>query len=414
MANELMPSAVSAQAVAKRGLAEFENSMVMGNVVNRTYVNEFKKKGEYLQMRKPVPWVVTDAATLTTSDVKERWVTFQVSTQSHIGWFFTSKDLTMSIDQYNKRYVRPSSQALAAHVDKSLCSLYVDIGNSVGTPGTPPNSFSVLGDAQTLLDENACPAGRHAVFNPAANWAMADALKGTFAPKPANDILTKGYLGSIAGLDCHMDQMIQSHTCGNFVGTPLLSAAMANADYSIPIDGLTGTGTGVKAGDVFTLTDSTAAIPMNNCNPISKHDTGRSKYVPVANDETIAASAVTIDLDQELHKLYDKTSGKTEQNVHVTGDALSGIDNNGIVTFYGTAATGNYVQNLAFHPDAFGLVMVPMELPPSEWCARYTANNMSIRVVKFYDGANDKQYCRMDILFGVKTLNAGFACRIWG
>ena len=75
----------------------------------------------------------------------------------------------------------------------------------------------------------------------------------------------------------------------------------------------------------------------------------------------------------------------------------------------------SHQANLAFHRNAFGLVMVPLELPDgASFKARQTDENISIRVVKAYDIDNDKDIIRLDILYGVKTIYPELANRLFG
>ena len=69
-----------------------------------------------------------------------------------------------------------------------------------------------------------------------------------------------------------------------------------------------------------------------------------------------------------------------------------------------------------FHPNAFALVTVPMEMPANVWGARETDADagISIRVVKQYDIDADEEIIRLDILYGVKTLYPELAVRLWG
>jgi hypothetical protein len=83
------------------------------------------------------------------------------------------------------------------------------------------------------------------------------------------------------------------------------------------------------------------------------------------------------------------------------------------VTIVGTQGQ-QYPQNLAFHKNAFALVTVPLEMPEGIWGARETYNGLSIRLVKQYDIDTDDEVCRLDLLYGVKTLYPEMACRIWG
>jgi hypothetical protein len=71
-------------------------------------------------------------------------------------------------------------------------------------------------------------------------------------------------------------------------------------------------------------------------------------------------------------------------------------------------------QNLAFHKDAFALVMVPLEKPDSTFSAVESEDGISIRVVKAYNIDTDTESIRLDILYGVKTIYPELACRIAG
>ena len=85
------------------------------------------------------------------------------------------------------------------------------------------------------------------------------------------------------------------------------------------------------------------------------------------------------------------------------------------LTFVGTESIV-YPQNLVFHPNAFALCTVPVEMPANVWGARETdpEAGLSIRVVKQYDIDADEEIIRLDILYGIKTLYPELACRLWG
>ncbi|GAH30579.1 unnamed protein product, partial [marine sediment metagenome] len=85
----------------------------------------------------------------------------------------------------------------------------------VGTPGSTPSTFMVLGDAATKLDDSDCPPDNRAlVVNPIARWNLANGLSGYFDQSLTRDVLRKGFMGNIAQADILMDQNIKSHTRG--------------------------------------------------------------------------------------------------------------------------------------------------------------------------------------------------------
>ena len=89
--------------------------------------------------------------------------------------------------------------------------------------------------------------------------------------------------------------------------------------------------------------------------------------------------------------------------------------NDGAITFMGAESTA-YAQNLIYHPNAFGLVFLPLAMPSSVWGSRQTdeQTGVSIRIVKDYILADDEEAIRLDILFGVKCLYPELAVRCWG
>ena len=85
---------------------------------------------------------------------------------------------------------------------------------------------------------------------------------------------------------------------------------------------------------------------------------------------------------------------------------------NAPITVMGSCGV-KYKQNLAVSRDAFGLVMVPMELPQGvDFAARQQWKGMSLRIIRQYDINSDVMPCRMDILYGTTTFYPELACRL--
>ncbi len=92
---------------------------------------------------------------------------------------------------------------------------------------------------------------------------------------------------------------------------------------------------------------------------------------------------------------------------------VTDLDNQA-VTFVGAAA-GNFRQNLVFHRNAFALVMIPLVSPPGAVdVARESYKGVSARLIPYYDGVNDKSSYRLDILYGLKTVDPRLAVRLSG
>ena len=74
-----------------------------------------------------------------------------------------------------------------------------------------------------------------------------------------------------------------------------------------------------------------------------------------------------------------------------------------------------YPQHLGFHRDAFTLVAADLEMPKgADMAAREVFDGISLRLWRDGDIINDKFPCRIDVLFGYKTLRPEWAVRLSG
>lgn len=389
MANTIVTPSI----IAKEALMHLENEMVMGKLVHRDYKKEFVKVGNSVSVRKPVQFTVSDGTTRVNQDVTETTTSITIDKRKHVSWNFTTQDLTLSIEEYSERYIKPAMIALANKVDEDLCGLYVDVPAASGTAGTAPSTFAALAGVGQKMDEAAALQDRRLVLNPAGYWNLADGLKGTYVQSLAKDIYRKGYLGEIASFSTYQDQNIKSHTKGTATGTPLSNGA-TQTGASIVTDGWTASVTGIlKKGDVITFAG------VNAVNPISKASTGALKqFVVTADVDSDGTGNATISISPSI-----TTSGAYQ-------NASAAVADNSAIT-----VVGSHAANLAFCKSAFALVMCPLELPDgAAFKARESYKNMSIRVVKDYDIDADTDIIRLDILYGVKTLYPELACRLLG
>ena len=59
--------------------------------------------------------------------------------------------------------------------------------------------------------------------------------------------------------------------------------------------------------------------------------------------------------------------------------------------------------------------MVPLIAPPGAVdVGRHSYKGYSVRVIPYYDGSNDHSSWRLDILYGIKTVDARLATRLSG
>ena len=385
--------------IAKEAIRLFENMCRMAKLVNTGYKNEFHKVGDRISVRLPVIGQTVDGPDITgqLKDIVEQSITFILNYHKTAAFEVSVTDLTLTVEEFSKRYIRPNIIKLVDDVDMALTLLYEDVYNAVGTAGVTPNKFEHLGAAGELLDELGVPKGeRRLVFNPKANWSMVNALKGLYSEGIIKPAVQEGYLGTIAGHALHESQNIRKHTKGVATGTPAMSATAGQTGASIATTGWTGGTTGIlKKGDIFTI------VGVNSVNKINKQDTGiLQQFVATADVNSAAGTTATILISPSI-----VISG-AYQNVTAAPGAGALL-----------TVTGSHTANLAFHRYAFGLATVPIELPislPESQKARVTHNNITMTVTRGFQILQYSEIIRIDILFGTKTLDAGLATRLLG
>lgn len=390
------------QVITKESLVILENNLVAANRVNRKFENKFVKIGASLTIRKPNRFTVATGAALQVQDIAEPSVTMTVDTQNHVDFQFTSQDLTLTVEEFNSRYLKPAMATLANQVDFNVLNHWSDVSNYVGTPNVTPATFSssvqLVGRRQD--DLAAVQDGRCLVLNPAAHWAIANGLISSFVMPTAKDALVKGYLTTIGGYEIYMDQNIQGGNAGqhNTSVAGVVTSAGNGTGTTTQMFGGTATET-VSMGEVFTVAG------VFNINPQNRQSTGVLKNFVTTVSSTPTSSTWTLNFSPPI-----VTSGPYQ---NVTGPMSTGA---GITWLTGTTtAQIAGTQNLAFTRDAFGLVMVPMEIPGGvDFAARETYRNISMRTIRAYDINNDVFPTRIDILYGDATYYDELAVRLGG
>ena len=392
--------------ITRKSLEILENNLVLSRNVNKEYDDSFAvegaKIGSTLRIRLPDRALVTDGAALQVQDDNEQFTTLAVSSQKHIGINFTSAELTMQLDDFAERVLKPRISQLASSVDADVANSYKAIFNTVGTPGTTPATALVLLQAQQKLNESAAPMSpRYATVNPAANAGLVNGLSGFFNPTSTISRQFKtGMMGEgVLGYDeMNMSQSIVNHTTGSRAGTILVNETVATqGQATITLDGLT-SATTVTAGDVFTIAGVYAV------NPQTRLSTGSlQQFVVTAAQTASSGDMVNMAISPPMY---------TAANALATIDAFPA--NNAAVTFVGTAST-TFPQNLVYHKNAITLATADLLLPQGvDMASRQVHNGISMRIVRQYDINNDRMPCRVDVLYGFATIRPPMACRIWG
>jgi hypothetical protein len=372
--------------------------------VNRQYDDSFAvegaKIGSTLRIRLPDRALVTDGAALQVQDDNEQFTTLTVASQKHIGVNFTSAELTMQLDDFAERVLKPRISQLASSIDADVANAYKSIGNTVGTPGTTPSTSLVLLQAQQKLNENAAVMNpRYATVNPAANAGLVEGMKGLFNP---TDTISKQFKNGMMGTgvlgydEINMSQSIKQHMTGSRVATGNSVTTTVSSEGAASIALTIGNGLTVKQGDVFTVAG------VNAVNPQTRESTGSLFQFVALADATASGTAIVV----------------TVAPIYTAANALATVDSfpaSGAAVIFVGAASSQYAQNLVYHKDAITFATADLLLPQGvDMAARAVHNGISLRVVRQYDINNDRMPCRIDVLYGFSTIRPQMGCRIWG
>ena len=402
MANSLL----TIDMITRKSLEVLENNLVITRNVNRQYDDSFAvqgaKIGSTLRIRLPDRALVTDGAALQVQDDNEQFTTLTVGSQKHIGINFTSAELTMQLDDFAERVLKPRVSQSAASIDADVCNSFLSIGNSVGTPGSTPSTSAVLLAAQQKLNEAAAVMSpRYATVNPAANAGLVEGLKGLFNP---TDTISKQFKNGMMGMgvlgyeEINMSQSIKQFTTGSRTetGGTTLGAVTDEGATTVAITGAGAAGV-VKVGDVFTVADCYAV------NPQTRESTGSLfQFVAVA-DVTLSGGGA---------------GNVTVAPMYSAGQALATMLSlpaiSKAVVFIG-AASSQYPQNLVYHKDAITFATADLLMPQGvDMASRQVHNGISMRIVRQYDINNDRMPCRLDVLYGFSTIRPQMGVRLWG
>ena len=402
MANSLL----TIDMITRKSLAILENNLVLSRNINRQYDDSFAvegaKIGSSLRIRLPDRVLVTDGAALQTQDDNEQYTTLTVSSQKHVGINFTSAELSMQLDDFADRVLKPRISQLAASIDADVANVFASVGNSVGTPGTTPATALVMLQAQQKMNEAAAPMSpRYLTVNPAANAALVNGLSGFFNP---SDSISRQFKSGMMGEnvlgyeEVNMSQSIKAFQVGSRTATGGTTSAAVTTEgaTTISITGAGASGT-VKAGDVFTVAGCFAV------NPQTRESTGSLfQFVALADVALNGSGAGTI------------TVAPIYSAAHPLATVLSLPATSSAVVFTGAAST-TYPQNIAYHKDAFTLATADLILPQGvDMVSRANHNGISMRIVRQYDINNDRMPCRVDVLYGYAAIRPQLACRVWG
>ena len=403
--------------ITNEALMVLENELTFSSEVDRNYDDQFAvsgaKIGNTLNVRRPGRFIGTTGPALAVEDFNETSVPVTLSTQFHVDTQFTTSDLTLSLDMFSDRVLKPAVAAVANKIDfDGLTMAKNSTANIVGTAGTPPTSLLTYLTAGAYLDAEGAPRDgrRSCIVEPFTGATIVDSLKGLFVP---SDVIGKQYQKGMmgrdsAGMNWKMDQNVVNQTFGSYAtatlscntatGTGFLSTGWAQTS-TIALTAATATA-GLQVGDVIQIAGIYAVNPQNR----SAYGSGKLRNFVVTAATTVATSGTT-----SVTVSPAVITGGQFQNVTVTSTSSTAV----VTPFNNTGVTSP--QNIVMHKNAFTLATADLELPDGVVFAGRASDKelgLSMRVVRQYTINNDSIPTRVDVLYGWAPLYPELACRV--
>ena len=397
-----MPNTIlTPTAVTREALRILHQKLNFVGSINRTYDDQYAKSGAKigsdLKIRLPNQYVVRTGANLNTQDTIETSTTLTVATQKGVDLNFTSVDLTMSLQDFSDRILEPAMAVLAANVEADALNMYQDVYQQINGQGAAANFRNVLLGRKRLSDSLAPGSNRTALLNTQDNVDMVDALKGLFQDSTeVSKQYREGYMGRTAGFTFAENTLIPSHARGA-ANTAYTTSTLVGVlpISSTPVSSITvATGAGAMAkGEIFTIAN------VFEVHPETKANTGRLQQFVVTTAHAGGAGSVAISPSIVL-------AGGAQNVVIPTTSATAAM------SFAGTIST-NHGISLLYHKDAFAFATADLVMPEGvDFAAREVYDGLSMRIVRQYAIGTDTFPCRLDILYGFKTIRAQLATRL--
>ena len=396
MANTLL----TPTAVTRKALQVLHQKLNFIGHINRTYDDSFAnsgaKIGDSLKIRLPNEYTVRTGASLSTQDTSETSTTLQIATQKGVDLTFSSAELTLSLDDFSSRILEPAMSVLAANIEADALNMYKDVYNIVDNDGNAISFLNIM-QGRKLLNDNLAPMdnNRTALLSTDHTAKLVDALKGLFQDSNAiKQQYKEGMMGRTGGFDFYENTLLANHATGTAAKTTTYTvngAVTTNGSTAVTV--ATGATT-FKAGDIFTVAG------CFRVHPETKVSTGVLQQFVVTADYAGGAGSVSF-----APAIY--TSGG-RQNV-----VAAGMANSSAIVKVGAGNAELLTPSMVFHRDAFAFATADLVMPKGvDFAAREVYDGISLRTVRQYAISTDTMPCRIDVLYGYKTIRAQLAARI--
>lgn len=395
MANTLATSSI----VAKVALAVLKNNLPFADSANRSWENEFTGNfdrgyapGATINIKRPPRYTYRAGRVAVPQSTVETTTPLTVN-QGGTDIQFTSFERTLSLTRLEDKVMAAMAPVVneidRQGLDLARTATFRALNPTGALPNTAALSIAAMTDLGRALNEAAAPnSDRNLVVSPALNAGLIQGLGGYFNSAPAiSKQYQSGMLSNSFGFDISMGQNVAVHTLGAATATNINGANQVGATLTV---------VAVAAG---TLTRGTKiTLPgVFDVNPQSRQSTGVLKQFTVTADALVGATSILIAPAIVTSGAFQNaTASPTTAAPYVIVGTASGV----------------FSSSVAYHKDAFTLAMVPMHMPTGQGpkVSMQSMDGYTVKVTEYYDGVNDFQNMRIDVLFGWAATYPELAC----
>lgn len=389
--------------VTLKALALYRNSNFLIEAVSKKYSAEFARKnakiGDSLRIRTSSFYTARNTMTASAQATNESFVPLTVDLPVGIDVDFTTTDLSLSLNDFGEQVLAPVMNTLASACSANVMAVIPQAQNVVVTNANGvynTNAAAVSPTVKSLLlagaflDLKGAPVrgggNRIACLNPISSANLVDSMSGFFNSQAA---ISRQFedgemrLGNL-GIDRYgVDQLIPLVTTGTSTGGTLNGATQTGPNLTI--SSLSGT---IAAGQFITIAG------VNSVNRITGKDTGKLMQFTVT--AAAAGSATTLAIAPTMVA----SAGGT-----VAGANVTALPSTSAAFTVVEAASTSLVSNIIFDKQAIEVAFVELPVPSGAVSSsRKTYDGVSVRCINYYDGVNDINNSRFDVLMGVSMV----------
>lgn len=404
-------SIITPTLVVRRAIQLFRNSNAFLQMVDRQWQDEFgnpsvagQKPGSTIQLRLPNDYVLRSGPTAVPQSTTETTTPFTVATQVGVDVAFSMVERTMSMQDYDQRVLQPAINTLvggiAADIMRGAEAIPNMVHNVDGSNNTISPTLNTWATAGALLDKISTPRGqRRAILDPITMARTVGSFSGLFnqQSKIGDQYETAMIKKDVLGMDWAQDPTVLSHTTGVYASMPTVAGG-GQSGSTLTTSAMPAS-SALKKGDIITIAG------VFNVNRVTKVSTGQLAQFVVTADVATGATSIPI---------YPAMVPPLAGPAPAPGQTVSNSPTGGVAIVVLTNTGETYRNNFIFHPLAVTLAIVPMEMPTRGVVEAYreSYDGISIRLITFYDGIQDQQITRLDVLYGAKWVRPEWAVRV--